>query len=561
MSDLSGRDLGRESDSPEFPPAFFGYQRKAVDRYLSQIFASRATSLEILTPYSGSSVSVGHFDRYGDMGKEIADLLSAVQKTAARIREQAELDATRWRGEATTEAEGRVAEAGATAEELRAAAWEVVTGMIDQIQEWEIESHRNVEKHSREVIAEAEDESHQIREGARRRAESLRSDAYVESLEVEERTRALCDQMIDSAEQQVSAIQERVLALERHRDQLLEEIGGIRSGAAPIGVKLVDQTGALIHPTAPVEEEVSHVTPRYEMSGLVRVISQDSPAAAHKDDSPRPAAAAPAPVEEGPSAVTAPTAPLKDEIVEAGPSGDRKKYPVVKQVEKGRSPSVQGEFEDIFSALRQEAAPAASSPSSRPTVGRRDGSAGPESSAATHPVASRAGEAEARELEEEMLLPVASHFLRLFKRLLTEEQNRVLEGIRTRDLTWEPEEVGSRLRSHLEMLLEQSWQAGHDAAERLAGRDLPKPGLEMGEEAGFARRLVADVIEAMDFASSEDVSQRSTVASRVFRVWRNDTLERHLQQLGSKYYQQGMVESLRAAGVSEAPAVSTREAG
>ncbi len=560
MSDLSRWDPGKESDSPEFPPAFFGYQRKAVDRYLSQIFESRATSLEGPVLYSGSPVSAGHLDRYRDMGREIGDLLSAIQETAARIREQAELDAAQWRGEATTEAEERIAEAQAVAGELRAAAWEVATGMIAQIQNLEIESYRDIEKHSQEAIAEAESESHRIREGARRRAESIRSDANVESLEVEEKTRALCDQMIDSAEQQVSAIQERVLALERHRDQLLEEIGGIRSGAAPIGVKLIDQTGALIYRTTPSEEEVSHVTPHHEMSGLVRVISQDSPAEARKEDFPRPALAMPASVEAGPPEETAPAAPFKDEVVEAGPSGDGEEHPTAK-IERGHSPSVGGEFEDIFDSLRQ-AAPVPSSTSSASAVRRRDGSAGQASSTPPpHPVASRMGEAEARELEEEMLLPVASHFLRLFKRLLSEEQNRVLEGIRTRDLAWDSEAVDSRLRSHLEMLLEQSWQAGHGAAERLAGRDLPKPELDMGEEAGFARQLVADVTEAMDFASSGDVSQRSTVTSRVFRVWRSHTLERHLQELGSKYYQQSLLKSLREAGVSEALAVSTSEAG
>ena len=560
MSDLSRREPGEEYDSPDFPPAFFGYQRKAVDQYLKEL-ESRMASLEIPALYSGSPFSGDQVDRYRELGREIGDLLRSVQETSARIKEQAELDAAGWRGEATTEVERRIVEAQAAAEELRGAAWEVSTEMIAQLQDMELETYRDIEKHSQEVIAEAENESHRIREDARRRAESIRSDANVESLEVEERTRTLCDQMINSAQQRVSAIQERVLALERHRDQLLEEIGGIRSGSAPIGVKLVDQTGALIYrPPPSSEEEPSHVTPRHEMSGLVRVITQDKPAEVPMEDSPPPGSAASTSVEEGPMEEPAPTALSGDSAVEASPTQDGEEGPAAKRVEEAASSGALGDFEDLFASLRQ-VAPGASLPSSRPAVGRRNGSAEQvTSAAASRPVTPRVGDAEGEALKEEMLLPVANHFLRLFKRLLAEEQNRVLEGIRVGELLWNVEEVDSRLRSHLEMLMEQSWQAGHDAAERLAGQDIPKPVFDLGQERGFAHLLVADVTEAMDMVrSSEDVSQLSRLASRMFRVWRNDTLESHLQELGSKYYQQSLARSLREASVSGASAASARE--
>ena len=561
MSDLSRRESGEERDSPGFPPAFLGYQRKAVDQYLKELFESRMASLEIPALYSGSPVSGDQVDRYRELGREIGDLLRSVQETAARIKEQAELDAAQWRGEATTEVERRIVEAQAAAEELRGAAWEVSTEMIAQLQDVELETYRDIEKHSQEVIAEAENESHRIREDARRRAESIRSDANVESLEVEERTRTLCDQMIDSAQQRVSAIQERVLALERHRDQLLEEIGGIRSGAAPIGVKLVDQTGALIYrPSPSSEEEPSHVTPHHEMSGLVRVITQDKPAEAPIEDSSRPGSAVSTPVEEKPTEEPAPTMLSGDRTVEAGPTQEAEEGSATKKVEEAHSSGALGDFEDLFASLRQ-VAPGASPPSSKPAVGRRNDSAEQASSAAaSRPVTPRVGDAEAAALKEEMLLPVSNHFLRLFKRLLAEEQNRVLEGIRIGELLWNVEEVDSRLRSHLEMLMEQSWHAGHDAAERLAGQDIPKPAFDLGQERGFAHLLVADVTEAMDMVrSTEDIPQLSRLASRMFRVWRSDTLESHLQELGSRYYQQSLVQSLREASVSGTSAASARE--
>ena len=550
MAHLSGREPGdAELNSPDFPPAFFGYHRKSVDQYFQELMQSRSPSTERfpLHPDSGDQA-----DRYRELGTEIGDLLRSVQETAARIRRQAEEDAARWREEATTEVEKRIVEAQAAAEELRAAAWEVSTEMIAHLQDMEIEAYHSIEKHSQEIIAEAENDSHRIREDARRRAESIRSDANVESLEVEERTRALCDQMIDSAQQRVSAIQERVLALERHRDQLLEEIGGIRSGAAPIGVKLVDQTGALIYGAAPEAEETAHVTPTHEMSGLVRVIPQDEPDEAVTGDILRPELSDSTPGDAGPATTPGVAS-------EAGPTRATGQDRAVPEDERTDPADALGGFEDLFASLRQTA-PAASQPPARPSDRRNGAAESAPASAEPRREAPRVEEAEAEAVREEMLLPVTNQFLRRFKRLLAEEQNRVLEGIRVGELAWNAEDVDARLRSHLEMLMEQSWQAGHSAAQRLAGREIPRPAFEAQEERGFAHLLVSDVTEAVDMAgSTQDASQRSRVASRVFRIWRSDTVESHLRELGSKYYRQGLARSLREAGVPDASVAAAGE--
>lgn len=511
MSDLSVWQPGGAADIPAFPLALLGYQRKAVDRYLNSLLETEVNAVETPELHAGSAMPTEQLDRYRDLGRDIGELLSAVQETAIRIKEQADVDAARWRDEATLEGQERIAGAQSTAEELREAAWEVSTQMIAQIQNRELESYRGIEKHSQEVIAEAEDEAHRIREDARRRADAIRSNAHVESLELEERTRAICDQMIDSAEQQVSAIQERVLALERHRDQLLEEIGGIRSGASPIGVKLMDQAGGLIYPT-PTEEERTHITPRHEMSGLVRVIT---PTGKSED---------------------APAQPAVDEKDEA---------PEMLSAEEGRVEDAAGDpdgtpgqpFEDLFTSLRMTV----DSPSTpvKPQQMEHRPSGGVEMD-----------EEQSIEMREELLLPISNQFLRLFKRLLTEEQNRVLEGLRTGQLEWGAAEVDGRLRSHLEMLMEQSWQAGRRAAERISGRDLPKLDFAMGEEAGFTPQLIAEVTEAMGRPGSSDAAQGSRTASRVFRVWRNEKLQRRLQEVSERYYQQGLSGSLDAVGAT-----------
>lgn len=513
MSTLSVRDPGEDPKVPLFPMAILGYQRRAVDRYVKGLLESRSGRSQVAELQPGSSLSVEHLNRYQDLGREIGDLLTAVQETAVKIREQAEADAAHWRGEATIEVQKRIAEAQAASEELREAAWDVSTQMIVQIQQMEAEAHRSIEKHSQEVIAGVENESHRVREDARHRAEAIRSKAHVESLEVEERTRELCDQMIESAEQQVSAIQERVLALERHRDQLLEEIGGIRSGVAPIGVKLVDQTGGLIYPPSPSEEAPAHATPQHEMSGLVKVISPTEESREEPADQP--------PADSGRETGT-PT-----------PGED-----ILKEAPEGREVGSSRRFDDIFAALRG----AADAPTG-PVVERRE--------KPRRPVAPPTTE-DTSQLQEAMLLPIANQFVRLFKRLLTEEQNRVLEGIRTERLAWGEEEVEGRLRSHLEMLMEQSWQAGHSAAERLAGHSIPRPGLAMEAEKGFVSRLVADVNDAMGSeGSGEDASHKSLMVSRMFRVWRSEKLERHLQQMSESYFQQGLVESLETAGIGK----------
>lgn len=513
MSDLSVWEPGEESKIPPFPSAFLGYRRKAVDRYLEALLEAKGTRSQVVELHPGSAVAADHLNRYQDLGREIGDLLSAVQETAIRIKEQAETDAAQWLGEATIEVQKRIAEAQATAEQLREGAWEVSLQMITEIQDMEAETYSAIAKHSREIIAEAENDSHRIREDARRRAEGIRSNAHVESLEVEERTRNLCDQMIESAEQQVSAIQERVLALERHRDQLLEEIGGIRSGVAPIGVKLVDQTGGLIYPPTPEEEGPTHVTPEHEMSGLVKVM----PTTGHSKDVP-------------------PEPPHQESAEEpeiSSPAKRRGEDPPQEQESSARQ-----HLEDLFASLRKP-----NDAASEPVARRRE--------APDRPASEPMAEDQAIELREAMLLPICNQFGRLFKRLLTEEQNRVLEGIRTGELTWGGEEVNSRLRSHLELMVEQSWQAGHSAAEQVAGQSLPKPGVVMGDEMGFASRLVVDVNQAMDSdGAAQDPTQRSLMASRMFRLWRSEKLERHLQEVSQKYYQQGLDESLQTAGVA-----------
>ena len=510
MSDLSVWQPGKDTEIPAFPLVLLGYQRKAVDLYLRSLFETPGTGSEVIERQADPAVPTGQLDRYQDLGREIGYLLSAVAETAAQIREEAEKDAAQWREGAISDVQNRVSDAAATAEELRKAAWEVSTQMIAQLQEMEQDAYRSIEKHSQEVIAEAESDAHRIREEARRRADGIRSNANVEALELEERSRELCDRMIDSAEQQVAAIQERVLALERHRDQLLEEIGGIRSGKAPIGVKLVDQSGGLVFPNPPDEgEEPVHVTPRHQMSGLVKVITPSKPS--EESDAP----------------------PSTGGAEESEPSGSAGKSA-------GESPRRQDErtddsFEDLFSALRATTV-ISSTPVKRTPVENPPAQA-----------AAQVDEEQAIERREEMLLPVSNQFLRQFKRLLTEEQNRVLEGLRTGELEWGEEDVDARLQPHLQMLVEQSRQAGHRAAQQLTGRSLPKPSASAETEAGFTAQMVAEVTEAMGAEDSSDATQRARLASRTFRVWRSEKLERFVRDISESHYQQGLSESVETA--------------
>lgn len=513
MADLSVWQPDADPDIPTFPMVLWGYQRRAVDRYLRSLPQTAKDRGEIIELDAAQSRPADKLGRYRDLGMEIGDLLAAVEETVARIREAAEGDAARWREQASLEAQNRVTAAQATAEELRGAAWDVSMQMITQIQDLEQEARRGIEKHSHGVIAEVENEAHRVRGEARRRADSIRSNAHVEAIELEERTRALCDQMINSAEQKVAAIQERVLALERHRDQLLEEIGGIRSGVAPIGVKLVDQTGGLIYPSSAEGEEPVHVTPHHEMSGLVKVIT---------------------PAEESENVVEEQESSETPEGAEALPRPAKPAEVAPEPNESTPRPS-DGLLEDLFASLRLGATPA--------------GSAEPDSEAPVVGEPPQMDGDQSIEMQEEMLLPISSQFLRQFKRMLTEEQNRVLEGLRTGQLDWEARGVDGRLRSHLELLVEQSWQAGHRAAEKLMGRSLSVPEMAAQEEPGFASQLVDEVNAAIGAEGSGETAQRSRLASRIFRVWRNEKLEQYLREVSERYYEQGLAGSLNTAGV------------
>ena len=97
MTDLSVRKPGEEPKIPPFPAALLGYQRKAVDRYLKGLLDSNSTRSQVLDLRSDAILPTEHLNRYQDLGREIGELLSAVQQTAVKIREQAETDAAQWR--------------------------------------------------------------------------------------------------------------------------------------------------------------------------------------------------------------------------------------------------------------------------------------------------------------------------------------------------------------------------------------------------------------------------------------------------------------------------------
>lgn len=283
----------------------------------------------------------------------------------------------------------------------------------------------------------------------------------------------------------------------------------------------MDQTGALIYGTPDQAAEPGHVTPEHEMSGLVRVISSSEAAAAE--------AAKPAEPESPPAPASS----------DDGPQDNQTADPEDPIPSAAAPPGSSSEMEDLFSALRK-------APTSTGAPRREKAERQPPAQVPTG-----MGENAEREEKESLLLPIIGQYLRLFKRLLAEEQNRVLEGLRTGELAWEARDVERRLGSNVEMYLEQCHEAGHGAAERVAGQQVPKAGLDLTSDRGFFRSLVTDVTEAIEgVASSADHSQRSVVASRVFRLWRSEKLERHLQGLGSRYYEDGYRGALKAAGVA-----------
>ena len=263
MPDLTPDDVARR----EFRTGFRGYETTEVRSFLSEVAAGLAGLFEERDRIVNRSAEAPTSDVRAEIEavtSEVGAVLEAAHEAAAAIRERASADATRWRSEAVAEAESQRSGAALDAEALRSDAWTMSEQLLNQCQ---AEADRVVDEAKKEalrVLGEAEREAHRMQAASRREAEDVVRAARMEAERLSATAKARHDEMIDEAMKQSEAAQERTLALEKRRQELLGELESVRATLTQVEDAL-DQ-----------RRERLGLSPSTEAIG--KVVTKDSPA-------------------------------------------------------------------------------------------------------------------------------------------------------------------------------------------------------------------------------------------------------------------------------------------
>ncbi len=216
----------------EFGHALRGYDQRQVRAYLEAL-ASRMSAL--LRETADLRSQIGEMDdqaledHIDVTAAEVANVLHTARLAAQSLeaRSSDEIAATRSAAAETIGSSLRAAEADAY--RLRKAAWETSSQMLDQVRQTARAGRKKAEKDTLGIIGEAERSAHRKVAEATREAESRARGSRLEAEKLLVEARARRDQMLDQAERATDAAQERVLALERRRDELMHDLESIRA--------------------------------------------------------------------------------------------------------------------------------------------------------------------------------------------------------------------------------------------------------------------------------------------------------------------------------------------
>ncbi|HEX9723532.1 MAG TPA: DivIVA domain-containing protein, partial [Vicinamibacteria bacterium] len=209
-----------------------GADPSAVEQFLSEV----AAVLEELQNERDRLVSrLGDFaDRdlrseFENVGREVTTVLEAAREAAETMRERASADAARWRSESMAESEQLRKEAKNDAEALRSDAWATGSELLNQTVAEAKHLREAAERDAITTAGEAEREAHRLVSGARREAEDLLRSAAMDAEKITAEAEKSRDNMLSSALKQAEASQERTRALEQRREELMEELEGVRA--------------------------------------------------------------------------------------------------------------------------------------------------------------------------------------------------------------------------------------------------------------------------------------------------------------------------------------------
>ncbi len=553
--------------SAQFRTTLRGLDRGEVEGFLHAV-ASRVERLEGQLEKLAAQLdeaSIPNLEaEFEKVGVEVSSILQAAREAAESMRERASLDAARWRREAAEETETLRREAAADAEALRRDAWVTGSELLDQARVSAEGMRAVAERDVLTVMGEAEREAHRLTSGARREAEDQVRNASMEAEKITADAHKRRDEIIDGANRQAAAAQERTRALENRRDELLEELENVRATLTQLEGSLEERREALDLTQTPEPSSVRVVHPpadakeQWELGETVRVV--------HPDQSPRPDPTTTiaeevsdqvARIQSEPAGGSEPRPreqpeiePESEPVSRSEPEHEPKHEPEHShEPETPHEPSVPSpEPEDaddvkaLFAALRGGAdrAPVPSLPEERSSSEEsvvEDASEEPPS-----------GGTDWIAVRDSKLLPITNRALRGVKKAMTEVQNLVLDTLRT-DGEWQPDEAAIAESVHAELVgvWTESFAAGHSVAEEIAGSKLRRPSTPSSKaDAEFASDLVAAVAVALESAG-DGPRERQSAASRVFRVWRSDEAERRIRDLAILGYETGIEDSRRVS--------------
>ncbi len=543
-----------------------GLDPDEVSAFLQRI---AATMEQLESDRQRLAAKVGEFaDRdleseFESLGREVAAILTTAKQAAGSMRENAALDAARWRSEAMSEVEVMRKSARSDAEALRGDAWATGTELLNQASAEARRIRGEAEQDVLSVMGEAEREAHRLTSTARREAEDVLRSAMMDAEKLASEAKKRHDDLIEQAYRQAESAQERTRALEERREELMLELETVRSTLSRLEGTLEERREdlELSQETTSVRVVPARVDPgevEWELGETVRVIAPverdpgvlESRARSQPDideiDEAAPVDRYPPPMIDEPRHVPEPEPVV---VPEPAPGEPDMEQPTGTEEQDLAEPPVVEEEESqaddvgaLFASLRG---------SSRPVITVHRTAEPAEEEAATAPAASLGPAAqpvarsEHLEMRDSRLLPITNRALRGVKKAVTDAQNVALDSLRIDD-SWQPESqvLAEMMQADLKGLWAESYAAGHFAAEEMTGEKLERGDTPTSNAADeFAEDLAGAVSLALVDAG-EGLRARQTAVSRVFRGWRTDEVERRVRQLAMTGYHRGLADSV-----------------
>lgn len=569
--DLAPEEIRRA----QFRTVLRGLDAAEVTGYLDRLAGAVETLVEQrdrLASRLGEYADRDLKSEFDDVGREVAAVLQSAREASESMRERASLDAARWRAESIGEAESLLSDARNDAEALRGDAWATGTELIIQTQAEIRQMRQDAERDVLTVMGEAEREAHRLTSSARREAEEILRSSAMDAEKTGVQATKRHNDLIEQAQRAAESAQERTRALEERREDLLEELEHARATLNRLegtleerreGLNIVAEPSTSVRIVTPTTRQQPDAPPprgTWQPGETVRIIQSG-----HRDglDDTEPLAdEVAADVERikhrhaEPEPETAPEPDTESEPV-SEEAGETEPEAVVDDPldELPPTPKLSDDLGALFAALRGGEA------EDRPSVTVRGRTEEPEvDPEPAHEPEPRTTTSQATsqalsgwmEERDNRLLPITNRALRGVKKSVTEAQNIALDSLRTDD-EWKPDggTLAETLHADLIGLWAESYSAGHTVAEDMTGLRLKRPDTPHSDAADEFGEALASAIDGALGVAGEELRDRQSAASRIFRGWRADEAERRIRELAFRAYHLGLIESVGAKGELE----------